>query len=168
LGVRFPRRPCRDFKFSAIAEQLPENFLAGGTVRVRCFAVRADGLRYAIHLSNHPSRARRSPWRRVRCAATAKRSSRSRTRTRSKAPKRPRRSPPCTARSNPAPRTRANTARSTSRRCPPGSRQGIVAGQARAQQPREGSAAEMIAPWQIPALPDLTLIKFRLTQLWLN
>src|SRR5262249_49672803 len=87
-------------------------------VRVTCIDVQPDGLRSAIHLSNHPSKVWRLPWRRVRCAATEKRRSRSRTRTRRKAPKRPHRSPGCTARSNPAPRTRASTARSTSRRSP--------------------------------------------------
>ena len=80
--------------------------------------VQADERCSAIHLSNHPSKVWRSPWRRVRCAATEKRRSRSRTRTRRKAPKRPHRSPACTARSNSAPRTRSNTARSTSRRSP--------------------------------------------------
>ena len=48
----------------------------------------------------HPSGVRRSPWRRVRCAATEKRRSRNRTRIRRKASKRPHRSP-----SNSAPRT---------------------------------------------------------------
>src|SRR6516225_4444885 len=80
--------------------------------------VQADERCSAIHLSNHPSKVWRSPWRRVRCAATEKRRSRSRTRTRRKAPKRPHRSPACTARSNSAPHTRPSTARSTSRRSP--------------------------------------------------
>jgi hypothetical protein len=83
-----------------------------GLIRVTCIAVQANGLRSDINLS----KVGRSQWRRVRCAATEKRRSRSRTRTRRKAPKRPHRLPACTARPNSVPRTRANTARSTSRR----------------------------------------------------
>jgi hypothetical protein len=70
------------------------------------------GMGYAPPLTYHASKVWRSPWPRVRCAVTEKRRSRSRKRIRRKAPKRPHRSPECTARSNSARRTRANTARS--------------------------------------------------------
>jgi excinuclease ABC subunit B len=64
-------------------------------------------------LTNHPSKTRRPPWQKVRCAATRKRRNRSRTRTSRRAPKPPRRSLTCTARPSPAARMRASTARST-------------------------------------------------------
>src|SRR5262249_50221611 len=131
-GRRVPRDPdgedrvpslivCEAF-FRAISAFIFHGWLRiswqEGPVRVRSIAVRADGLRCANHLSNHPSRVRRSLWRRVRCAATEKRKSRSRTRIRRNAVRHPHRSP-----SNSAPRTWPNTARSTSRRClPPDSR----------------------------------------------
>ncbi len=113
-GRRVPRDPdgedrvpslivCEAF-FRAISAFIFHGWLRiswqEGLVRVRSIAVRADGLRCANHLSKHLSRVRRSLWRRVRCAATEKRKSRSRTRIRRNAVRHPHRSP-----SNSAPRT---------------------------------------------------------------
>jgi hypothetical protein len=68
-------------------------------------------------LSNHSPPTRRTPWRKARCAATRKRRNPSRTRTKTRAPPPPRRSPACTARPIQSPTAR-NSRRGAQRQTP--------------------------------------------------